>query len=129
MSIEKGIVAYLRVELAGLVSTRIYNNRYPQKVTLPAVRFQRISTARVLSHDQDNTGLAQARFQFDVEADSFEDAQEIVDAMHEALSGYTGSMGSETVRSCLPFGEMDSPGEVELKTSVKMLDYMIVYQE
>jgi hypothetical protein len=101
ITIEEGI--YYRLTnfagLTALISTRVYPFRLPVDVTLPAVTYQRISTPRENTHDQENNGsdgcdLAMPRFQFTVWDDGFSGAKAVVKQLRKCLHGYTGTFGT-----------------------------------
>ena len=107
ITIEEGLFAYLSANagVSALVSTRIYPNKLPQTVTLPALTYQRIDSPRVHSHDSSGSvGTARPRFQFDCWATTYAAAKALSDALRGALNGYKGTMGTTspvTVQSAL----------------------------
>lgn len=134
MNIEKGLVDYLtsNQDLKPLVGVRVFLMALPQKTTLPAVRYQRISTSRLMTHDQTHTGLATARFQFDIYGNTYGDVKEVALALQKALLGYKGSFGTLTAKvnvgSILADFESDAY-EADLKLYTITVDYMITYEE
>lgn len=70
----------------GLVGERIYPVVLPQDVTYPAVRYARVSGMREYSHDGDS-GLVDARSQWDCYAETWIDARALATALIGALSG------------------------------------------
>ena len=107
ITIEEGLAAFLVANAAvnAIVAGRVYPNKLPQTVTLPALTYQRIDTPRVHSHDTSGaTGTAHPRIQFDCWAASYANAKGLADALRGALNGYKGTMGSVnpvTVQSAL----------------------------
>lgn len=118
--------------ISALVSDRVYINRLPQTVTLPAITYQRISTPRVLAHDTSGaTGTAYPRFQVDAWATTYASAKAITDAVRAALNGYKGTMGSGgavTVQGALVQDEIyDIDPDAEIMRI--MSDYIIWHTE
>jgi hypothetical protein len=70
--IEEVIVAKLtgHAGLAALVGARVYPAPLPQRPTLPAVTYQRISTEPIQTRDSAQANFERPRFQFDVWTDS-----------------------------------------------------------
>ena len=107
ITIEEGLAAFLVANAAvnAIVSGRVYPNKLPQTVTLPALTYQRVDTPRVHSHDTSGaTGTAHPRIQFDCWAASYANAKGLADALRGALNGYKGTMGTVnpvTVQSAL----------------------------
>lgn len=96
ITIEQGLYHFLTntAGITALVSTRIYPNKLPQTVTLPAITYQRISTPRIHTHDTSGkTGTAHPRFQFDAWGTSYASCKAVADAIRAALNGYRGTMG------------------------------------
>lgn len=91
MLIETALFAYLS-ELAGLVGARVYPLKLPQKPTLPAITYQRISGPHVHSHSG-ISGLARPRYQFTCWAEKYADAKATAEILRLALDGYKGTMG------------------------------------
>jgi hypothetical protein len=127
MSIEKGINTYLETNV-DLLDSRCYLLRLPQGVTLPALRFFRITSPRLTTHDEDNTGLVMSNWQLDLYADSFDDIVNVSEQLHEVLDGYRGLMGTESVGMVLPTGERDFE-RPEIGAYRREFDYAISYKE
>lgn len=66
-TIEEVIVSKLKAHagLSALVGTRVYPAPLPQRPTLPAVTYQRISTLPAQTRDSIKAGFERPRFQFD----------------------------------------------------------------
>jgi hypothetical protein len=130
--LEEGLYSYLTAAagITALVSTRVYAFRIPQHMTLPCLTYQRISTARVHTHDTSgSTGLARSRFQFDAWADSYDTAKDITDALRAALNGKTGTLtGTYAIQAALV--EEESP-ELDPQSNLyrSRSDYMIWVSE
>lgn len=90
--------------VAALIGARLYPLTRPQGVTLPAVRYQRISTVADAAHDG-ATGLAQCRFQFSIHASSYASAAAVAQALRRALHGQRGTVGPGS--STLVAGDLD----------------------
>lgn len=104
--------ATIKTRLSGLsavttlVGTRIYVDLLPQKVTLPAIRLQRISE-RAMGHLRGASAMRLARVQVDALATTLESATAIADAAHgddagSGLSGFTGNVSGQAVFAILP---------------------------
>ncbi len=102
--------------LAELVSTRIYPlllppppdpEIMPQPEYLPALVYNKISGPRVYSHSGDS-GLENPRYQIDCWSEDPDTAEQVAGILIEALSGYAGPMGNETVGAS--FIENDEDG-------------------
>lgn len=79
------------VDLAALVSTRVYHHRMPQEGDVPCVIFQRVGGGVFQARD---TIVASApRFQFDVWAELANDTLVVRDALLAALLGLWGTVG------------------------------------
>lgn len=131
ITIEEGLYAKLASDVA-LVSGRVYPLRLPQTVVLPALVYQRISTARTQTHDQSSSGLAQPRFQLTVYAETFNSAKSATNQVRSVLAGFKGSftVGAETIAvgGILQEGEQDffDQGSGLFYTAS---DYFVYHQE
>jgi len=94
MIIEEVLYAYLTncAGLTALVGDRIYPIILPQKISFPAVTYQRISGIREYSQSGPS-GLAHPRFQFSCWAKKYQEAKAIAEQVRLALDGYKGMMG------------------------------------
>ena len=134
ISIEEGIVYYLThfSGLTALISTRTYPLKLPQGCTLPALTYQRISTPRELTHDQQAGGLAMPRFQFTAYGTKFADAKAVINQVRAALNGYKGSFGTGTktvkVWGSLSANEQDNY-DPDSGLYWTMADYFIHHEE
>lgn len=75
---------------------RVYP-RLPQGVTHPCIRYQRISTNRVLAITGP-VGVNAATVQVDCRADSYSEAKALADEVRAILHGYTGPWGTLIAR-------------------------------
>lgn len=94
---EADLLAVLEanVGVSALVGARIYPMILPQRVTLPAIRYQVISTIPQPTHNG-ASGLRQYRIQLSVHAATYSAAQAVAEALHAALDGKKAIFGSGT---------------------------------
>lgn len=71
------------VGLDALIDGRIYPNQLPQRPTLPAVVYTRIST--LFNPTRDSSRLERPRFQFDAWAATFGEARSVAQQLRAAL--------------------------------------------
>lgn len=129
-TVEEALVTYLKANttLASKIGDRIYSQHVPQSSILPCVVYQRISSNRVLTHDQSSSGLVQAVYQFDVYSTTYLNALEVADALRGALQGYKGTLSGINVLAILPKNEIHSE-EREIGITRIMIEYNVDYQE
>ena len=122
---EEGLKTWLpaNVPLAG---PRVYPQRLPQNVTLPAISYFQVSGYRFGSHSG-FSGLARNRYQFNCTGSRYEDAKELAAQLKTVADGYAGLMGAVTVGSCLYAGERDTANP-EVGRYTVMVDFMITYR-
>tara|TARA_B100000809_G_scaffold154054_1_gene151418 strand:- start:1083 stop:1505 length:423 start_codon:yes stop_codon:yes gene_type:complete len=98
--IGKGLRTYLLTDtaIAADVGTRIFPRAMPQDATLPAIVFQLISSISVDQVDS-AAGIANALVQVDIYGETHLAANNLAEDVRNAVHGYSGSMGSETVQS------------------------------
>jgi hypothetical protein len=115
------------------ITTRVYYDDIPQDPTYPLILITQISGHR----DQvlrGPTGHAHPRYQVDAwtqKASGYGhkcDARRLAAAIRVALDGYSGTVGDETIRSCVLYSERPQT-EPELKAYRIMQDYMIWHEE
>ena len=96
--LEKGLVAYLEnhAGLNALIAGRVYPLRLKQNATLPAVVYQRITTAPTYSQEGDSH-LDEIQMQFACWGSTLLTVKQIAEELRVALSGFAGTMGTETV--------------------------------
>lgn len=87
-AIEEVIVSKLKAHagLSALVGTRVYPAPLPQRPTLPAVTYQRISTLPIGSRDAAKANFERPRFQFDGWALDVAGRAALADALRNALA-------------------------------------------
>lgn len=133
LPIEKAIVSILQnnVDVSALVSDRIYAFRLPQVVTLPAITYQRVSTYRIMTHDQTYTGLSNPRFQFNLYANSINVCKQMALAVRKAFLGYQGEIDlidKVNVYAILAETEIDVI-EADLDLYYTIVDYKFSHNE
>lgn len=79
--------------LTALIEERCYSLVLPQNATLPALSYFRVSTMRHSAMGAD-TGLASARFQVSVWADSFSSARAVATQVRSALQRWSTTSGT-----------------------------------
>ena len=136
--LEEGLRSYLTgaacPNLTALIGTRTYPMKIPQGAILPCLVYQRISTPRIMTHDDAGaTGtLAYPRFQFDAWAATQKVAKAITDQVRAYLNGKTGEIGTApnniTIRAALVDGEVPTY-DPETKLYRSRSDYIIWQQE
>lgn len=95
--LEKGLYSVLTGNSPQTsAADRVYP-RLPQGVTHPAIRYQRISTNRVLAITGP-VGVTAATVQVDCRATSYSAAKGLADQVRAILHGYTGAWGTLTAR-------------------------------
>ncbi len=70
------------------VNPRVYRQRLPQNVTLPALTYQRIGSVRGYAHDGDDR-LPEVRVQIDCWARDPDDVDTLAEGVTAAMSGYS----------------------------------------
>lgn len=133
LPIEKAIVSILQnnADVINLVGTRVYAFRLPQNATLPAITYHRISTYRVVTHDQTSIGLSNPRFQFNMYANSIDMCKQIAAAVRVAFLGYQGEVtvtDKVSVYAVLPENEIDII-EADLDLYYTVADYKFSHNE
>lgn len=93
MSLETDLRVRLAADgaVSGLVAARIYALVLPQKPTLPAISYQRISGPRI-QNLLGATGRAVARIQIDSWAETYVGAQTLAAAVRSSLNGFIGDL-------------------------------------
>lgn len=128
--LEEAVYAILVEDAAvgALVGTRVYPQRIPQDVELPAVAYSRISTRRAQRHGGTGEGrrLARARVQVNCEAGSYGQAKALASAVVGALDGVQTTVAGVWVQGSWAEGEGDEYGETDGIYGVRQ-DFMIWY--
>jgi hypothetical protein len=90
MSEVKLIEHAIRSLIAELCDGQVHYVIAPQEVTAPYIVFFKVSAPREHSHDG-ASGLARARFQFSIFAETYLGAKQIAQALQGILQGYKGT--------------------------------------
>lgn len=112
-----------------LVASRVYPIRLPQKVTLPCLTYQRISTPRVHTHDLAG-GTAHPRIQITCWDDDPKGCKALADTVRTCLDGFRGTMGTggATVYATLSDDE-NADYDPESQIYWTILDFIIWHAE
>lgn len=135
-NIEEAIYFILtnNADIYGTVGGRIYPLYMPDSVELPAITYQRISTVRELTHDQEAGGLASAIFQFTVWDSDYATIREISEMIRNCLNGYKGTVTIDSgdsdidIQASLINGEVDNY-DPEVNLYWTSIDYLIKSEE
>ena len=98
MSFYQDLFTYMQTQsgLTNLVDVRMYPLKLPQAAIVPALTYQKIARPRVYSHSGDSH-LANPTYQFSCWAKTFEASVALAVQVEAAFTGFSGTMGSETV--------------------------------
>lgn len=113
--------------LSALVGTRIYPLHRPEKSTLPAVTFRRISTVRESAMGSD-TNVVQVRYQLDAYASTVLEAKSVQDQIRAAFQRYRGTSAGVVVQDTFIEGQAadyDPVANIHRLT----LDVLLVHEE
>lgn len=134
MLIEEALRSHLVTDagLAALVGDRVYPIKTPQRPTLPAVVYFRVSGVRTYEQ-QGPAALCSARFQFDVVARTYAEARGVGEQLRLAMDRgpfprVLGGAGGVTVYGAFMEGDGDGY-EDELEAYVYSADYAIDHAE
>ena len=134
MMLESALVAELTktgTTLYGLVGSRIYPLRLPQGATLPAIRYQRISTPRYHAMGGDSN-LSSPRMQLDIFAETYGSAKAVSEALRKKLQNFSGTMGTTSVNvsnvAVLLLDQSENTEEDTKHTRIRM-DFSIYHDE
>jgi len=127
--IEQGLVTFLLADagLAALIADRLHDDVLPQKPTVPALVWQRISTPREHSHSG-SSHYATPRFQFSCWAKTRLGAIQLANTLRSALDAYQGTMGSELVYGSFSENEL-SGFDAETGLRRQIIDFRIDHKE
>ena len=135
MSIEQGLVAHLLADgpTAAIVGTRVHPNVRPQDGELPAIVYQRISTARETDLDGPSD-FVQARMRLDLWDSSYAGAKALGDTVRVALNGVglasPKTLGSEPVQLVYLDNDGDLPNfEGDRRDYRVSQDWIVIYTE
>jgi hypothetical protein len=119
VTIEQGLYTFLSEQL----DVPVHSMLFPDGVTFPAVRLQRITGKPLVTHDGDS-GIETGLMQVSCFATSYAAAKTLAGEVKAALSGYTGEMGELNDATAFIVNEVDiyEPGA---KTYQTVLDVTI----
>ena len=103
--IETVLQAYLAANVA-LCGGRVWPMKLPQKPTLPAITYRKISGPRIQTHDG-ASGLAHPRIQISCWAETYLAAKQLAEEVRQDLDGFSGAMGATHVGSMFLSNETD----------------------
>ena len=134
MSASKALRARLVADatMTGLVGSRIYPGRAPQKPTMPYLVYHRISTVRAATLDTGNAKVPEVRMQVDVIAASQSEVETIMNQMRLVMDNFRGTSAGVTVLGVSVDDEQDQPEFYEGSDTVfyhSSLDFSIIYRE
>ena len=118
--LEKGLFSILSGNSPQTAAgSRIYP-RLPQGVTHPAIRYQRISTDRMLALDS-TVGVTAATVQIDCRAETYSEAKSLADEVRAILHGYRGSWGTLTARLV----DLESENDLEYQDGDEIIHWVV----
>jgi len=126
MSFESSLLTWLKNNLP-LAGNRVYAVLAPQDVSTPYIVYTLISAPRDYTHDGPS-GIVEARYQFNLCAETYAGAKAMADQLRGTLSGFSGLFESVTVFSAMLDTELDSH-EDNADLYVIFCDYIISYKE
>jgi hypothetical protein len=105
---------------------RIFPMRLPEKCIIPAISWQRIDAECLYTYEafEDTTAWVRARVQFNCWGHSYDDADQLGDAVLLALSGYD----NEFIGSTWAVNEFDTY-EPTSKLFRRIVDFRISYED
>lgn len=109
--------------IAAAVGTRVYPIALPQKPTLPAIRYNTISSFET-SSTPGVRGLIRPRIQFDSYGTTYAAARALAELLRDRLSNYRGAAGSATVQGAFFVNESEV-FDPEQKAYKVMQDFFI----
>lgn len=123
------LIAYLEGEptVSPLLGTRIYPDRLPQNVTLPAITYHQVSNPRSHTHGR-ASALVHPRLQLSYWATKKVEVVALRDAIRLALNGKTLDLGTITA-SILLLNEIEMPFEPDAEIHHHVQDYEFWFQE
>lgn len=129
MAVEEALYAKLEgtAAVSALVGTRIYPLRMPDKVTLPAIRYQRVDTQRPLVMGV-ATGLADILMQVDCWGATATTMFTLRDEIRQALERWRQS-GPPVIQDTFIVGEQDMGFELDAQAYRGTVDVRIWAEE
>ena len=136
MELNDALFSYLSTHagLSALVGTRIYPDKLPDKITLPAIAFQLVSEGEEETFMQPSTDLVVSTYTFTVWASSRSAAHNAGKQIRVAFKNYSGTMGGaggvsvNAVRKVGRFTDVDMTREGAITAYKNVLDFEIWYQ-
>ena len=118
--------------VVALVGERIFPNRIPQGVGMPAIAYEQLSGPR--DHVMDgNTGLVSTNYVLRCSCSIYAQAKAVSEAVRIELDGYQGTVGGIAISCIMLIDEKDDPevkpGTDKLMRFVKVLIFTISFQE
>ena len=128
MTIETEVRAYViaGTTVAGLIGTRMYPNKLPQGVTLPAVRYQLIAQTR-LRNLGGGAGRATPVLQIDCFADGYVAAKALAAAVRARIGDFNGILS--TLRAVIAIETERDDYDDTVKADRVIQDYRISFNE
>ena len=134
IAIEAAIYSILSdtTEITDLVSTRIYPSIIPQKAELPAISYQQIFGDRL--HTMDGAdGLVNALYQINCRAQSYDQLQELVNAVRKACDDYDDTLDGTKINVMRLTAQRDmidmTEDVMQTKRYGRSLDYEVWFEE
>ena len=132
--VEEALVSVLKAASAvtNICSTRVYPAVVPQKGTIPALTYQRISGPRIRDLDGPD-GMATPRFQINCWSTTYKGAFTLSNAVRGVLDNYSGTVLSVVIHDCAleDEGDMFEPqvGADTEKRYGRRLDFIVWHGE
>lgn len=126
MSIESAITSKTGTDITTVVG-RVYALASPQKPVKPYIVFTRVSSNR-LSLLSADAGVAEARFQFNIYADTYEQSVSIAEELRLSWQRYSGTVSGTTILDSKFDNDVDGYDD-DIESYVKTLDFMMTYRE
>ncbi len=126
---EEALYAHLAADanVSALVGSRIYPLLLPQRCTLPAIAYQRISRMGVHAHTGPS-GLARCRIQYTCVGRTYAEVKSVATAVRQALDGLRGDINGLQVSAVFVDSEQDEFAFATKAVAVRM-DVIVWYQE
>lgn len=128
-TVEEALRARLLAQVTE-VSSRVYPLVLPQGANLPAVSYQRISANRqhLMGADAD---VVDARFQFSIFSNSFDECLAVKDKVRQALQrfGQVANPVIETLLLITDFDDVLEDSEATARYFRSVLEFRVIYRE
>jgi hypothetical protein len=137
MELNDALFSYLSTHagLLALVSTRIYPDKLPDKITIPAIAFQLISEEETETFRQPTTDLLAGTYSFAVWASTRAAANAVGKQIRAAFKNFSGIMGGaggvliSAVRKVSRITDVDLTREGAVISYKDIQDFEIWYNE